>query len=366
MPANIASSQQPIDDRLDEIETQLRSQEYLHAEFLDRRDLLGEILQLQREKNAIILGHNYMHPLVYQLSHVEHRGDSLALSQQAAQCEQPVIVFNGVRFMAETAKILSPDKLVLIPDVEAGCSLADNFLAEHVREYRARYPDAPVVTYVNSYAEVKAESDYCCTSANALEVVRAAVKAFGVNEVIFLPDSLMGMNLQREFARTGEDITLMYPGRDDRLFTRCEVHEQFTAQQIRAIRIEYDLPRGSDTTAVLVHWECSPEVLDEADYCGSTSEMARYILQRPQLERVYLATECEMAANLAAEFPTVQFVRSCSFHCPHMRRITLEKLRDCLLHEQFVIEVDAATADKARRAIQRMLEIGRKGAVTVD
>lgn len=349
----------PVNHRLKVIEDQLRPQPYLLDEFAGQRDLVREVLELQAEKQAILLGHNYMHPLVYHISEVANRGDSLGLSQQAARCKEPVIVFNGVRFMAETAKILNPDKLVLIPDLEAGCSLADNFLAEDVREYRRRYPGLPVVTYINSYAEVKAETEYCCTSANAVEVVRAAAKDFGVEEVIFLPDTLMGMNLQREFNSRDEAIRLIYPGRDDDRFTRCEVHEQFTAQQIRAIRLEYDLPRGGEDTAVLVHWECSPEVLEEADYCGSTSQMARFIADRPHLKRVYLATECEMAANLAAEFPTVHFVRSCSFHCPHMRRITLEKLRDCLLHEQYAIDVDSEVASRARLAIDRMLAIGR-------
>ena len=345
--------------RLTLIENQLRPQPYLLDEFTDQRELVREILELQAEKQAILLGHNYMHPLVYHLSESSNRGDSLALAQQAARCTEPIIVFNGVRFMAETAKILNPNKLVLIPDLEAGCSLADNFRAGDARAYRDRYPGLPVVTYINSYAEVKAETDYCCTSANAVEVVRAAAADFGVSEVIFLPDSLMGMNLQREFDAAGEKMKLIYPGREDDRFTRCEVHEQFTAEQIRAIRLEYDLPRSGEETAVLVHWECSPEVLAEADFYGSTSQMARYIATHPQLKRVYLGTECEMAANLAAEFPTVHFVRSCSFHCPHMARITLKKLRDCLLHEQYAIEVEPETAAKARRAIDRMLTIGR-------
>lgn len=354
-PSNATS----VSHRLHVIENQLATQPYLLDEFEGQRELIQEILELQQQKQAILLGHNYMHPLVFHLSDVANRGDSLGLSQQAARCKEPVIVFNGVRFMAETAKILNREKLVLIPDFDAGCSLADNFLGDDVRAYRSRYPGLPVVTYINSYAEVKAESDYCCTSANAVQVIRAAASEFGVNRVIFLPDSLMGMNLQREFEALGEEITLIYPGRDDDRFTRCEVHEQFTAQQIRAIRIEYEMPRGSDETAVLVHWECSPEVLAEADFYGSTSQMAKFIAQRPHLKRVYLATECEMASNLAAEFPTVHFVRSCAFHCPHMKRITLQKLRDSLLHEQHAIEVDPEIAARARLAIDRMLSIGR-------
>jgi len=347
----------PIDRRLHVIDDTLRSQPDQHLDFRANRDLIRRILELREQKNAMILGHNYMHPLVFQLSGEHERGDSLALSRLAARSEHPLIVFNGVWFMAETAKLLNPEKTVLIADPDAGCSLADGFTAEQAQAYRNRNPGAPVVTYINSYAEVKAQSDYCCTSANALKVIEAAAKAFDSDRVIFLPDTLMGRNLETELRQQGSSIELIYPGRDDAAETRCEVHEQFTAEQLRLIRSQYDMPRNDEHTAVLVHWECAPEVLREADFHGSTSDMARYIREHPALKRVYLATECEMAANLASEFPRIEFVRSCSFYCPHMRRITLQKLHDSLRDEQYPVHVDLDLAARARQAIERMLAV---------
>lgn len=346
-----------INHTLTTIETRLRSQPDQHLEFESQRERVRRILELRAEKNALILGHNYMHPLVFQISNEGERGDSLALSRYAARSEHPLIVFNGVRFMAETAKLLNPDKTVLIADLEAGCSLADGFSAEQARAYRRRYPGAPVVTYINSYAAVKAESDYCCTSANALTVIRAAAAEFGVDRVIFLPDTLMGQNLQVELRQQGSDLELIYPGREDAAQTRCEVHEQFTAELLRQVRGQYAMPRGDEQSAVLVHWECAPEVLAEADFYGSTSQMAHHIRKHPTLQRVYLATECEMAANLASEFPEIEFVRSCSFFCPHMRRITLERLCTSLEQEVHAVEVDEAVAQRARNAIERMLAL---------
>lgn len=339
------------------IETRLRSQPDQLLEFEAERERVHRILALRRAKNALILGHNYMHPLVFQLSNEGERGDSLALARYAAASDHRLIVFNGVRFMAETAKLLNPDKTVLIADTQAGCSLADNFTAAQARDYRRRNPGAPVVTYINSYADVKAESDYCCTSANALAVIRAAARKFGSDRVIFLPDTLMGENLQHELRRSGAAIELIYPGRHDDAGTKCEVHEQFTVEQLRAIRAQHDMPRGGEESAVLVHWECPPAVLEEADFYGSTSQMARYIRERPRLRRVYLATECEMASNLASEFPFVEFVRSCSFYCPHMRRITLDKLVASLEQEIHPVTVDEHVAARARVAIERMLAL---------
>lgn len=354
MPSTLTGQ---IDQSLSLIETRLRSQPDQLLEFQADRDCVRRILELRVEKQALILGHNYMHPLVYQISGEAERGDSLALSRYAARSDHPLIVFNGVRFMAETAKLLNPEKTVLIADLEAGCSLADGFTAEQAEAYRVRHPGAPVVTYINSYAAVKAESDYCCTSANAVRVILAAAKVFDSRRVVFLPDTLMGQNLQDELWRGGHDIELIYPGSDDEAATRCEVHEQFTAEQVRQIRQQYAMPRGARDSAVLVHWECSQEVLAAADFYGSTSQMARYIREHPDLQRVYLATECEMAANLASEFPQVEFVRSCSFFCPHMRRITLEKLRISLEREVHAVEVDPQIAEKARVAIDRMLTV---------
>lgn len=352
-----ATSAQSAEAALAAIETRLRSQPDQLLEFEVERERVRRILELRAEKNALILGHNYMHPLVFQLSGQGERGDSLALARYAARSEHPLILFNGVRFMAETAKLLNPEKTVLIADTEAGCSLADNFTAARARDYRCRNPGAPVVTYINSYADVKAESDYCCTSANALAVIRAAAEAFGSKRVIFLPDTLMAQNLQRELKQADSAIELIYPGRNDDVGIKCEVHEQFTVEQLRAIRAQHDMPRNGSESAVLVHWECPPEVLEEADFYGSTSQMAHYIRERPQLRRVYLATECEMAANLASEFPAVEFVRSCSFYCPHMRRITLDKLVVSLEREIHPVTVDANVAARARAAIERMLEL---------
>jgi quinolinate synthase len=311
-----------------EIENALKPDGDQHLEFLAKRDIIAEILRIRDEKNVLILGHNYMAPLIYNLSPTFARGDSLALSRVAATTDHPVILFDGVRFMAETAKILNPKKRVLIADPEAGCSLADPFSPADVLAFKSKYPDAPVVTYINSYADIKAVSDFCCTSANVKKVVRHAARLFGSDRVIFFPDSLMGANVQNELRDTG--IEVVYPGKDPG-----------------------DTVRG----ACEVHLECTEEVVAEADFAGSTSEMAAYLAHHPGLERVFLATECEMAANLALEYPNIFFVRSCSVFCKHMRRITLEKIHHSLLHEVHEITVDEAIAKQAKRAITRMLEI---------
>jgi quinolinate synthase len=342
--------------RLALIERMLRPQPDQRLEFLARRDQIRRILELRDEKDALILGHNYMIPLVYQLSDEAARGDSLALSRYAAQAENPIILFNGVVFMAETAKILNPAKKVLIADSTAGCSLADGFTAGDVRGYRDEFPDAPVVTYVNSYAEVKAESDYCCTSANVMQIVEHAAHD-GNGRVIFLPDTLMGRNVEKELRRKGSAIELIYPGKHDARFARCEVHEKFTREQLRLLRRQFNLPKGSTDSAILAHWECSPEVLEEADFHGSTSEMAAHISTHPQLARVYLATECEMASNLESEFPQVNFVKTCAVYCQHMRKITLDKILSTLETESPEVHVPEETRIRALGSIQRMLSI---------
>ncbi len=326
-----------------------------YLDFLAKRETIEEILKLRQEKNILILGHNYMHPLVYQLSDV--KGDSLALAKYAAEADNDIILFDGVLFMAETAKILNPDKKILIADPEAGCSLADPFKAEDVQNYKRRFPGAPVVTYINSYAEVKAESDYCCTSANGLKVVKHAAKESRNGRVIFLPDSLMGANLQIELTNEGSEIDLIYPGKYDHNFGRCEVHEKFTPELIKQIRKQHAISKADPRTAVLVHWECSPEVLDEADFYGSTSEMSQYIRNHPELKRVFLGTECEMSANLASDFLNVEFVRSCQNFCQHMQKITLEKILYSLEHEVYEVNVDEQVAKKALTSIERMLKI---------
>ncbi|MBN2326561.1 MAG: quinolinate synthase [Candidatus Omnitrophica bacterium] len=346
---------QVLQNKLEQMEKALRNTPDQHLDFKAKRDLIERILQLIEEKDVFVLGHNYMEPLVYLLSGEQERGDSLGLAQRAAETDKPIILFDGVRFMAETAKILNPEKKVLIADLEAGCSLAEPFSADVVKEYRERYPGAPVVTYVNSYADIKAESDYCCTSANGYKVVLHAAKEYGVDRVIFFPDSLMGANLQYDLKDEG--IEVIYPGKEDDRFAACEVHEKFTAQMMRDIREQYDMPKNAEHTAILAHWECPPEVLEEADFHGSTTQMGKYLEDHPKLQRVYLATECEMAANLAMEYPGIEFVRSCSLFCQHMRKITLEKILYSLENEVYEVDVDPTIAKRALVAINRMLEI---------
>jgi len=234
-----------------------------HLDFLANKDTIASILELKREKNVLILGHNYMAPLVYHISGDEERGDSLQLARIAAKSDKPIILFDGVRFMAETAKILNPNKKVLIADVKAGCSLADPFRGKDIRAYKNKYPGVPIVLYINSYASAKAEADYCCTSSNAVKVVKHAAKQFGTNRVIFLPDSLMGANIDEELSG---NIDLIYPGKYDKKFGSCEVHEKITSEMIQDIREQHNIRKNDPTTAVLVHWECRPEVLAESDF----------------------------------------------------------------------------------------------------
>ncbi len=348
---------QSMTAQLEHIEGALQSAPDQHLEFMAKRDIIERILALKEEKNVMILGHNYMEPLVFQLSGEQERGDSLALSRIAAQSDAPMILFDGVRFMAETAKILSPEKKVLIADYDAGCSLADPFNGEDVRQFKENYPGVPVVTYINSYASVKAESDYCCTSSNGVRVVLHASREFNTNKVIFFPDSLMGANIQKELNDQGYKIDVIYPGKYEETFGRCEVHEQFTPEHIREVREHFNIPKDSDDAVVMVHWECAPEVLAEADYYGSTSEMANYIKNHPNLKRVFLGTECEMTANLAAEYPQIEFVKTCKMFCQHMRKITLDKILYSLENEVHEVHVDPEIAKRAKVAIDRMLEV---------
>ena len=318
------------------------------------------ILQLKEEKNVLILGHNYMHPLVFGLSEKGARGDSLALARHAAETTCPVILMDGVRFMAETAKILNPDKKVLIASKLAGCSLADPVRGEDVRALKASYPGVPVVMYVNSYADAKAEADICCTSSNALDVILHIARTTGSTKIIFLPDTLMGMNLQAELDSLGHSLELIYPGKDNGMReAKCEVHEQFTVEDLQLLRQQYDIPKGHPRRAILAHWECPPDVLQEADFHGSTSQMANYIREH-QPERAYLATECEMASNLAAEFPQTEFVRACLIFCSHMRRIGLDGILSALETEdpeRHEITVDEEVRVRALVPIERMLEL---------
>jgi len=321
---------------------------------------IRRILQLKEEKNVLILGHNYMRPLIYGLSEDGARGDSLALARHAAKTDCPIILFDGVRFMAETAKILNPTKKVLIATKNAGCSLADPVTAKQVRHLKHENPGVPVVTYINSYADVKGESDICCTSSNAIDVIKHMYKETGSARIIFLPDTLMGQNLQKELDDLGYTIDLIYPGKDNSLAEgKCEVHEKFTLEMLLDIREQYSIPKGRPGRAILAHWECPPKVLEEADFYGSTSQMANYISKNSP-ELVFLATECEMSANLEGEFPQTEFVRTCQIFCSHMGQITLDGILSALETEDPIkheVTVDPKVRMRALKPIQRMLAL---------
>lgn len=301
----------------------------LHLPWIDA------IQRLKRERGAVIMAHSYQSPEIFH-GVADVTGDSLALAQAAAQCDAGLIVLCGVHFMAETAKILAPDRTVLIPDLEAGCSLASSITAADVRALRALHPGAPVASYVNTPAAVKAESDACCTSANAVQVV----EAMNARKVIFLPDRFLGAHVA---GHTDVELVL-WDG-------RCEVHEQFTVQQARHARERFD-------ARLVAHPECPPEVQAEADFVGSTSAMGRW-LARENPRRVALITECSMADNLRAQFPGIEFIKPCNL-CPHMKRITLPNIHACLRDLQHEVTVPADVALRARKALERMLEVGRQ------
>ena len=299
--------------------------------------LIVEINRLKRAKNAVILAHNYMTPEIFH-GVGDFVGDSLGLAREAARTDAKVIVQAGVRFMAETSKVLSPDKTVLIPDLRAGCSLASSITAEDVRLMKARYPGVPVVAYVNTTAAVKAEIDICCTSANAVQVVEAAAAQWGVDRVMLIPDEFLARNVARQ-----TDIKIIaWAG-------KCEVHEQFTAEDIAELRVAYP---GAE---MLAHPECPPEVIAAADFAGSTAAMSDYVVKR-RPKQVVLVTECSMADNVSADAPDTEFLRPCNL-CPHMKRITLEAIHDCLLYDRYEITVDPEVADRARLAVQRMIDL---------
>ena len=320
-----------------------------------KSELVCEILRLKEERGAVILGHNYMEPALYHFI-PDFKGDSLELSRRAAATDKDPIVFCGVVFMAETAKILSPEKTVLIPSRDAGCSLAASITAEDVRELRKLFPGVPVVTYVNTYADVKAESDVCCTSGNAA----AVVNSLGAGTVIFLPDEYLAKNIARD---TGRHIIfpvkgprgLEKPGTDldYRMIGwrgKCEVHELFTVEDIESVRKQFP------DTVVLAHPECSPEVVAASDYSGSTSAMIRFV-HETRAPRYLLLTECSMGDNIVAENPEKEMLRLCSHRCPHMGQITLEMTRDSLKYNQFAVEVPEEIRVRAKRAVDRMLAI---------
>lgn len=296
---------------------------------------LEAILQLKKEKNAIVLAHNYMTPDIF-LGISDIRGDSLALAQQAVGLDAPVIVMCGVHFMAETVKILNPTKTVLIADLEAGCSLAEGITAADVRELRKKYPGVPVVTYVNTSAEVKAESDICCTSGNALKIV----ESLPGDEVIFIPDQYLAANV----AKLTRKKVYTWQG-------SCMVHERFTAEDINDLRKSYPGAK------ILAHPECPRPVADRSDYTGSTAQMIQWI-KANKPNKVLLLTECSMSDNVALENPDTEFVRPCNL-CPHMKRITLRKVRRCLENLTPEVIVPPQVIERARASIDRMLEVGR-------
>ncbi len=295
---------------------------------------VAAINDLKIECNAVILAHNYQTPEIFHCV-ADITGDSLALARRAVETDAEVIVLAGVHFMAETAKLLNPEKTVLIPDQRAGCSLAESITAEDVRQLRQSYPGVPVVTYVNTSAEVKAESDICCTSGNAVEVV----ESLGAEQVIFLPDEYLAAYVAQQ---TSVEII---PWRG-----HCEVHERFTASELEQYRENYD------HLTIIAHPECPPDVLKAADFVGSTAQMTDYVQsQRPP--RVLLVTECSMSDNVAADVTDVEFIRPCNL-CPHMKRITLANIYQALETLEPRVEIDPTIAKSARRSVERMLALG--------
>ncbi len=302
--------------------------------------LIAAINDMKRQKNAVILAHNYMTSEIFYCVG-DFRGDSLQLAREAAETDAEVIVQAGVHFMAETSKILAPEKTVLIPDLRAGCSLAASITGADVRLIRQQFPGVPVVTYVNTSAEVKAESDVTCTSSNAAAVVEWAARAWNSERVILLPDEFLAKNVA---AQTGVKI-ISWHG-------RCEVHERFTAEDIAEMRAAHP------GLVVLAHPECPPEVMAAADFAGSTAALQDYVLER-RPGKVVLLTECSMSDNVASAAPDVDFVRPCNL-CPHMKRITLEGIYDALKTMKHEVTIPEDVRLRAERAIQRMLDLPRE------
>ncbi len=299
--------------------------------------LIAQIRKLAQDRGAVILAHNYMTPEIFH-GVGDVVGDSLALAREAARTDAAVIVQAGVKFMAETSKVLSPQKRVLIPNLEAGCSLASSITGADVALIRQRFPTLPIVAYVNTNADVKAEVDICCTSANAVQVVEWAARVWGVDRVILLPDEFLARNV----ARQTEVKIIAWAG-------SCEVHERFTAEDIFELRLAYP---GAQ---ILAHPECPAEVIAACDFAGSTTAMSDHVIATKPRQAI-LITECSMAANVAAEAPATQFVRPCNL-CPHMKKITLEGIRDALLLDQFEVAVESTLIERAARSVQRMIDL---------
>lgn len=326
------------------------------AEIRMKAELAVQIIELKKERNAVILGHNYMEPALYH-SIPDFQGDSLELARKAAETDKDIIVFCGVRFMAETAKILNPEKTVLLPAEKAGCSLAESITAEDVRLLKEKFPGVPVVTYVNTYADVKAESDVCCTSGNA----KAVVESLKSDTIIFLPDEFLASNVAKE---TGKHIifptkmkdwpkTNPDPNLDYQIIGwhgRCEVHELFTVEDIENVRRQFP------DVVVLAHPECSPEVTAKADFAGSTSAMIKYV-EEHDAPHYLLLTECSMGDNIIAAHPDKEILRLCTHRCPHMAEITLEDTLESLKQLRYVIEVPEDIRVRAENAVRRMIEL---------
>ena len=301
----------------------------VHAPYIHR------INKLKKKKNAVILAHNYQTPEIYH-GIADFSADSLALAVEASKTSADIIVMAGVHFMAETAKLMSPNKKVLLPDMNAGCSLSSSITGKDVRLLKEKYPGVPVVSYVNTSADVKAETDVCCTSANAVKIV----KSLGVKKVIFLPDDYLA-----KYVASQTDVEIIsWKG-------TCEVHEKFTDTEINEIR------KNNPEIKVIAHPECPPEVIKASDFAGSTSGMIKYVKDN-QPKKVMMVTECSMSDNIQVDNPNVEFIRPCNL-CPHMKRITLPKILDCLKNESNEIIMSNEIIQKARRSVERMAEIGR-------
>ena len=332
------------------------------VELYIKAELVYEINRLKAEKNAVILGHNYMEPALFH-SIPDFVGDSLALSRMAAQTDKDVIVFCGVEFMAETAKILNPEKTVLIPAANVGCSLASSITAQDVRDLKAQFPGVPVVTYVNTYADVKAECDICCTSGNAVEVV----KSLDAETIIFIPDEYLAKNVAQETGKriiipslkqnghngNSSPIDLIEPGNFDFIgwHGRCEVHEKFTVADIQNVRAQFP------AVEILAHPECSPEVVAAADFSGSTTAMIRRV-EMSKAPQFLLLTECAMGDNIIAANPGKEMLRLCSVRCPHMNQITLEDTLNALRYNRYEVHVPEEIRVRAARSVERMIAIG--------
>ena len=294
-----------------------------------------EINKLKKEKNAIILAHNYQTPEIYH-GISDFSADSLALAVKAAETKADIIVMCGVHFMAETAKLMNPKKKVLLPDMRAGCSLSSSITGEDVRKLKKKNPGVPVVSYVNTSAEVKAETDVCCTSANAVKIVNS----LGVNKVIFLPDDYLA-----KYVASQTDVEIIsWKG-------TCEVHEKFNDVEINEIR------KNNPDIKIIAHPECPPDVIKASDFAGSTSGMIKYVKDN-QPKKVMMVTECSMSDNIQIDNPNVEFIRPCNL-CPHMKRITLPKILDCLRKESNEILMSEETIKKAKKSVERMAEVGR-------